>query len=255
MAVVRSGKDKQTRHLRIYLDQHNLSGDSRTFSSADFSSDEVDVTGWGDDFMQAVPNIATVGLSGYQAIMNEVAGRSFPVLTGSDTEFALSLLFGGGGAPDVGDPAYMLPSAKIGEEVSLSGGVAMLQSDFRANPVTLQSDIKTPFGVTLVGPGTGNLASGPLSSVDSESEAATTNGWWAILHIITADGAADYSVHVQHSTDDSAFATLATFTLDGTAVDSEILSGSGTVNRYVRVNVTETTPGTVAAIVTFARNF
>lgn len=255
MAVVRSGKDKLTRHMRLYLDQYNLSGDSRTFSSAMLSHEDVDVTGWGDEIMQSVGGVADVGLDGYQAIMNDDTGRSFPVLTGADTTFALSLLFGGGGQPATGDPAYMLPAAKLGETASTSGGVALLQADFVGDPVTLTNEILTPFGNVLMGPDTATLSAGALSSIDSLTEAATTNGYWAILHITAFDAAADYTIVIEHSTDDSAWATLATFTLDGTTADSEILSGTGTVNRYVRVNVTETVSGTVSAIVTFARNF
>jgi len=101
--------------------------------------------------------------------------------------------------------------------------------------------------------GTELSASGQGASVDNG--AATTGGYIAFLHIPQTTGAIasnTWSFIVEHSSNDSSFSTLATFTADGSAITAERLEGSGTVNRYVRFKYTRTA-GTARPWVTFIR--
>ena len=74
------------------------------------------------------------------------------------------------------------------------------------------------------------------------SDAAATAICAGALHIWTACAADTYVVTIEHSTAlASGYATLLTFTLDGSAVGSErITKASGTVNKYRRVVATRT---------------
>lgn len=69
--------------------------------------------------------------------------------------------------------------------------------------------------------------------------AGTTNGAVGYVHVIanTRDGA--ITVKIQHSTDNSTFADLITFTsVSSTTIVSERIAVTGTVNRYVRASFT-----------------
>jgi len=57
---------------------------------------------------------------------------------------------------------------------------------------------------------------------------------------------------VQHSTDNSSWSDLCTFTAVS-VVGSEILTGTGTVNRYVRYIISAFTGTSVTFAVAFAR--
>lgn len=74
------------------------------------------------------------------------------------------------------------------------------------------------------------------TSVDNS--VLTSNGATAYLHITAKSGTPGATIKVQDSADNTSFSDLATFTLNGSAVGSEIKTVTGTVNRYVRVSST-----------------
>lgn len=79
-------------------------------------------------------------------------------------------------------------------------------------------------------------STGNGSSVDNA--AATSNGYVANLHVTAVSGTTpSMAIVIQHSTNNSTWSTLATFTT-ATAATSQVLTGSGTVNRYVRASYT-----------------
>lgn len=89
------------------------------------------------------------------------------------------------------------------------------------------------------------------SSVDNG--AASTNGYCAHLHATLVD-VTSMTVKVQHSTDDAVWADLVTFTnVTGTTETSERVTGTGTVNRYVRYIISAFTGTSATFAVAFAR--
>lgn len=78
--------------------------------------------------------------------------------------------------------------------------------------------------------------------------AASSNGLVANLHVLSAGGST--TVKIQHSTDNSSWTDLITFTT-GAVQFSEHKTTTGTVHRYLRVNVV--TDGLPVIIVTAAR--
>lgn len=90
------------------------------------------------------------------------------------------------------------------------------------------------------------------TSVDNG--AATTNGGVAHLHVTAFSGLTSNSVIVEHSTNDSVWATLGTFTLvTGTTSERLVIAPGTTVNRYLRVRDDVTGTGSCSRAVTFAR--
>jgi len=87
------------------------------------------------------------------------------------------------------------------------------------------------------------------ASVDNG--AASTNGYAALIHVFV-DNVTSATVKVQHSTDNSSWSDLCTFTAVS-VVGSEIKTGTGTVNRYVRYIISAFTGTSVTFAVAFAR--
>ena len=82
------------------------------------------------------------------------------------------------------------------------------------------------------------------NGTSQDNTAATSNGFVAQLHITAVSGTTpSLTAVVQHSTNNSTWTTLGSFTA-ATAVGSQVITGTGTVNRYVRIawTVSGTTP-------------
>lgn len=251
MAIVTSGKDKLMRHLRIFIGGYNLSGDARTFSSLDNKFEGVDVSGW-SEFVRnfLVDGWRQVGVRGFQALLNDATGRAFAQLKDAENTSRLSLLFGGGGEPAVGDPAYLMSSIQLSDLAGWDGRAAAIgPMDFLPDAAQYSNDIDNPFGVVLQAE---TSLSATTTNSSHDNAASSANGWHANIHV-TATSSGNFAFVIEHSSNDSAWSTLGTFTTTGGSVGSEQLSGTGTVNRYTRV-VSTRTAGTVTAVVTFARN-
>jgi len=253
MAVTTTGKNKIETGARLYVGGYDLSGDMRTIGAASMVYDPVDVTGWSDRVKNGFVSWATAELTGYQALMNDATGGAYTQLiltAGAQTGSRLSLCLGGAGAaPIVGDPAFLMPSVEIGDNVAVAGH-GILQGDFNIDAG--QASGVQPHGVVLRGDTSLSATLTGSSTNSHDFEGATANGWHANIHVLaTASG--NFVFKIRHSADDSAWADLGTFTTTGGTVGSEFLSGTGTVNQYIAFDATRTA-GTVTVIVTFARN-
>lgn len=93
------------------------------------------------------------------------------------------------------------------------------------------------------------------NSTSQDNTAASTNGYAAHLHVTAVSGTGPTAdILVQHSVDNAVWATLVTFTQVTTTPTSQRLTGTGTVNRYVRCasTIAGTTPS-YTYTVAFAR--
>jgi hypothetical protein len=88
------------------------------------------------------------------------------------------------------------------------------------------------------------------TSVDNS--AATSNGGAASLHVTAYSGLTSAALKVQHSTDNSVWVDLVTFT-SVTATTYEHKTVTGTVNRYLRATTDVTGTGSVTFVAAFAR--
>jgi hypothetical protein len=83
--------------------------------------------------------------------------------------------------------------------------------------------------------------------------AATANGGSAMLHVTAYTGLTSAAIKIQHSTDNSVWADLITFTsVTALAAERKFLATGTTVNRYVRAVTDVTGTGSVTFLVTFA---
>lgn len=115
--------------------------------------------------------------------------------------------------------------------------------------VEAQADDLVDFGVSLHDL-TAETATGNGTSVDNAASSA--NGGIGVLHVTAYSGLTSVVFKIQHSTDNSVWVDLITFTTV-TAVTSERIAVSGTVNRYTRLIWTATGSGSVTFAGAFAR--
>lgn len=91
---------------------------------------------------------------------------------------------------------------------------------------------------------------GTANGASVDNAATSANGWAANLHVTGVNTLTGATIKVQHSTDNSTWADLGTFT-EVTAVGSEQITGTGTVNRYRRSILSALTGTSVTYAVSF----
>ncbi len=249
MAETPSGKDKLLRYARVFVGGYNISGDFRTFGNFANSFEAADMGGVGEELVHYLSDgHRIVGISGFRCLMNDNTNRSMDLLDTADALTEVSVLFGGGGEPAIPDPCYFLPAAQMKAITSFDGGAGVVEADFLYDTLSYANAASNPAGVVLA-----NADLTATADLGSHGVAAlTTAGWHANLHV-TATAAGNYAMIIEHGTDDAGWATLGTFVSTAGAVGSEYLTGTGTVNKFVRFAVTKTA-GTATVIVAFARN-
>lgn len=145
-----------------------------------------------------------------------------------------------------------------GSQVILINGIQTQLSTTTAHngsvdwSATAQTDGMTDFnGVTLVDL---SDATADASSTSIDNGASTANGGVAHLHVTAFTGLTSDAIILEHSTNNSVWATLGTFQTV-TAVGSErlVIAAGTTVNRYLRISDDVTGTGACTRLVAFAR--
>lgn len=190
----------------------------------------LDATTLADSSLQYLPGLRTNQFSlsglfdsatGAGTLLNDITSN-----LGSETAVATTISPAGFAA---GNPAWLLPALTV--DYQLSSTVADLV------PFTLNLGAAAPAGPGLCLTAlAAQTASGNGTSQDNG--AASSNGAVCHLHITDVSGSTpSMTVVVQHSTNNSTWTTLGSFSA-ATAVGSQTLQVSGTVNRYVRASFT-----------------
>lgn len=127
-----------------------------------------------------------------------------------------------------------------------------------ADAVAISAEFQSNLGVWS-GESLHDLAaeSASTNSTSVDNGASTTYGGVAVLHVTANTRSANTTIKVEHSSDNSSFAALATFTVipTNTTTSQRIAVASGTtVNRYLRASSTLTAgTGSITYTVSFAR--
>jgi len=249
MAESPSGKDKRLKDARLYVGAYDLSGDSRNYGSLDNGFDQVEFTGWSENVMNFLEDGRRIlGLRGYQAHLNDAAGRAFTILKDAPNNVPLSFVMGGGGDPAIPDPAYLMYGVQISDVGGFDGGAGIITADFLPDAAQYDAYMEGAMGVLL---SAATSRSATYTGGSHDNEASSVNGWQANLHVLVSSGGT-WAITIEHSTNDSDWATLTTFSADGSTVVAERKSGADTVNRYTRAVLTRTS-GTLTAVITFGR--
>lgn len=124
--------------------------------------------------------------------------------------------------------------------------------------VALNSTFQMSSGVhggVILADGTSLSASQSLASVDNT--VLTSIGWNANIHIVANTRSTASTIKIQHSTDNSTWVDLVTFsTVNANTITNEYQEAlTGTVNRYVKVVITLTAgTGSISPIISFSRS-
>lgn len=224
----------------VLLDQYDLSAYLNSYSSGR-TSEASETTTFGAAAKTYIPGLqdGTISLSG---LYDGSAGAVDAVLQaaiGAASRNVLSILPQGAGT--IGNRAMV---ASVDEtSYTIEAGVGDL--------VTASAEMQPSGGVwggAVLHTLTAETAGGNTTSIDNAASSAS--GGVANLHV-TAFNGTTLTAKVQHSTDNSVWVDLITFTA-ATAVTAEQLSVTGTVNRYVRVLWTATVTSATFAVA-FAR--
>lgn len=206
------------------------------------SRDMLDVTTLGDTSKTFIP-----GVTEYQVNINGVfddttgAGSVLDQMTSplaaSDT-VATSIALNGFAA---GESVWLVPAKEITYEVQAQVGSAVQFT------LALGAGAAPGLGISL-----SDLSTMTSTTTGSSQDNTTssTGGYLAHLHVTSVAGTTpSMTTTVEHSSNGSTWSTLATFTA-ATSAGSQVLSGTGTVNRYVRVKYTlsGTTPSFTAQV-------
>lgn len=122
-------------------------------------------------------------------------------------------------------------------------------SDAVGFTMTAQADESADMGFIVHALGA-ETVDGNGTSVDRGALGATANGGVAALHVTAFSGLTSAALKIQHSTDNSSWSDLVSFT-SVTAVTSErkLIAAGTTVNRYVRAVTDVTGTGSVTFLV------
>jgi hypothetical protein len=234
----------------MLIGSYNLSGDARALEGLDNSVEPIDMTAWADDTRYFMKGLKRLGITGFQALLNDEAAGAFSILKNADVEAPLSLLFGSGAEPAVGDPVYLLSAGmQISSMGEFAGGAAVLKADFIVDTEEYDDLQENPWGVILHE----ILSLSATKDGDSVNNlVSTASGGHGVIHILASDGGT-WEFKIQDSPNDSAWSDLLTFTVDGSAIASEQLTVSGTIDQYLQIIATRTS-GTVTPAISFARN-
>lgn len=228
----------------VLVDKYDLSAFFNSVDS-DRSLEAVESTTFGKDAKTYVPGLGdgSISLGGlYDGAANAVDAVLQTAL-GATSDNVVTIVFGG--AATVGNAAQL--AAVIESDYKISAGVGDL--------VSVTADLQPDGGVyggQLLLDLAARTATANGTAIDNTASSA--NGGVGNLHITTVSGTTpSITVKIQHSTDNSTWADLITFTA-ATAAGAEQKTVTGTVNRYIRATVTisGTTPSFTLAVA-FAR--
>lgn len=223
---------------RLYYNQYDLSGDVGAVQTMRASRAVQDVTGIDKDAVERL-GVLPDGEMSFTAFWNDSASQSYPVLSALGTADVIGSYFAG---TAIGNEAVSIKAKQVSLDVNRGqDGSLVLTTQLLGNGAPLD------FGHQLTN-GKQTFASSGTATKDDYG-AATSYGASAYLHLLSiASGTA--TVKVQHSSDDSTYADLITFTASaaGTAERASTAAITTTVNRYLRVNVTGTFTNAVVAV-------
>ena len=217
-------------HVQVLVGGYELTGDSNRISIND-SRDLFDITAFGDAAHKFSPGQRMMALQ-HAGFMNSGEGGSHPVLKGAAVDGLFSLYLGQNAAPMVGDPVFSL-LARQGRYGTLPQVNKMIP--FRAGFANRGED--GGWGIALTQP---VVVTGSTSG-NAVDNGAASDGGLACLHVLEA-AASDATVITIEGSATGAFSgeesALATFTLDGTALGSELVAIDGAIPRYTRWKAT-----------------
>lgn len=211
------------KNTRILWREYELSGYSRE-TSVSYQSDVADATVFGASVKSYLPGQrdARATVSG---LFHETPDDKLSDYLASETDAPLTI---GNQGFAIGKRVQMVNVHEVNYQVQASvGDVVSWSAEFQGTEFARN-------GVSLHDPSTARSTSSNSTTVDQT--ASSSAGGLGFLHVITNSRDAVVDIDIEHSTNDSVWASLISFTQVPIAtLTSEAIEVSGTVNRYIRV--------------------
>ena len=217
-------------HAKVLVGGYDLSALSNNLEIGE-QYDAHDVAGF-EAVHHFVPGQKTTTFT-HQGLFEQ--GTAHAALKAPGGSAVITALVGQNAAPAVGDPVFLFNTYQGNYSVQPSNAAAVpFSAEYHG-----QSDSHSRWGVALTPPVT---ITDTTQGTSVDHGASSSNGGIATLHVLTAAATDTYSVKVRHSPDDSTWADLVTFTLDGSAIGGEFqtVAAGTTVDRYLRYEATRT---------------
>ena len=216
-------------NVRCYVAGYDISGDANSLDGVGYTQNLMETTAINSEATSRITGLVD-GVLGvnvfFEASSEHAALLSSNKLPTGDRNVLVPM----GSA--VGDAGIGLVSKQANYDVSQGGPSAPItaKASFNANGYAPE------FGVMLTAHDDTHSSASNGTSVDNSASSAS--GGAGYLQAFSLSSGTPV-VKIQHSSDNSSFSDLITFTAS-TAISSEYLTVSGTVNRYIRVISTGT---------------
>lgn len=228
---------------KVMVNDASVNGDVREWT-ASFKRNLADTTALQDGGVKSIPGLfeGNISLGGY---FDSTLLRLYDTLkttVGVDNDLLVTILPEG---DTIGLPAIFAATdiEDFEVEAEVDDAVKMNVEGAADNTVDMGTSHKA----------LGAQAPGTVNSTSVDNLASSANGGAAILHVTTVTGGGNCVMKIQHSTDNSVWVDLITFTTATAATyeRKEVAAGT-TVNRYTRATGVATT-GTYTWSTAFAR--
>lgn len=223
----------------LFVSGNDISGDIGSLSSISSPTGTFEVTGIDKSAIERLHGLKD-GQINFQSWFNDAAGQGYPVLSTLPTADRIVSYYHRTAA--VGDPVASIIGKQIGYDPTRGAdGSLSIETQALANGSGLEWCRSLTPGIR-----TDSAATNGATHDYGATIGQTLFGAQAYLHVFAFTGT-DATITIQDSTDDLAWATLASFTevsaLGGANTSERIeTSRTETVDRYVRV-ITTTTGG------------
>lgn len=216
---------------RFFVGGYDLSGDVGSIRRCSVTTGLFDVTGLDKTAKERIAGVSDSALE-FDTFINTAAGQSHPVLSALPTTARIALYEAG---TTIGAPVAAVTATQVDYKVTRPADGSILGS----TDLLSAGGGGIEWGVNLVAGGAKTHASAAAeASLDNLASSASGAACF-LQHFSRASGTAIYII--EHSTNNTVWATKATFALSGGATPgAERKTVSGTVNRYVRVSSTGT---------------
>ena len=222
---------------RVFAGTLSASCYARGFSLSS-SVDMLDVSTLCDDAKAYIPGQESSTAS--FELIHDAAQAAHAATWATAGDIPVTYLPGGAA---VGDAAFLIDSIRTDYSTTSSVTGTVDAS------ITTTTTGDTGYGVCI--------AASAAITVDTtgsavDNGASSANGAVAHLHVTAFSGLTSNAIRIEHSTNNSTWTTLASFT-SVTAATSQRLDIAGTINRYTRVVDDVTGTGSCTRLVAFAR--
>lgn len=214
-------------YLSFWLDGYKLTSNASNVEVG-AECDQIDAGAYGNAVKGYLAGRAESRIE-FEGFFDDAVTATHPALKtpGGATNKLAGVAYGNNATPTTGDIACAMPVHQSNYQVSSEiDGVVAVKASLKCVGTALE------WG-TLLANLTGVSADGDTASVDNAASSA--DGGVGYLFLTGVSAGDTIEVKIQDSANNSTWADLITFTLNGSAIGAERVEVAGTVDRYLQV--------------------